>query len=94
MAKKEHKEPKTVKHRGYQVRYQKLGRQRAHGICDWAKQTILIDERQRARQLLDTIIHEHLHRIFPDWSETMVTKTANDLATAIWKMGYRRVELE
>lgn len=85
---------KTINHRGYRVRYKKLGRNKAVGMCDWDKQEILIDERQKARDKLDTILHEHLHRLHSDWSEKQVTREATDLACALWKMGYRLVELE
>ena len=83
----------NIRHRGYRVRYQKLGRRKAVGLCDWDNKEILIDERQTARNKLDTIVHEHLHRMHPDWSEKQVAKEATDLASALWKMGYRMVEL-
>ena len=84
---------KPVKHRWYVVRFKKLGRNRAFGMCDWDNKEILIDERQTGRNKFETIIHEHLHRMRPDWSEKQVTSDARDLGEALWKMGYRKVEL-
>ena len=83
-----------VKHRGFDVRYGKLKRQRADGLCSKDDKEIVIDERLSARRKLVVLVHEHLHRMHWDWSEKQVVKESEDLASAIWKMGYRLVELK
>jgi len=50
---------------------------------------ILIDCRLKGRSLLETIIHECLHAIFPQLSEESVTAAARDIARVLWALGYR-----
>jgi predicted metalloprotease with PDZ domain len=70
----------------------KLGRQRAVGLA-WSDAKIIeIDPRQTSKNYLDTLIHELLHVYNPEWSETKVTKTANEMTTIIWKKNYRRIK--
>lgn len=71
----------------------KLGRQKAFGMADDKKQIILIDPRQRSKAYLGTLIHEKLHLLFPDWSETKVAKTERELKNFLWENGYRKVDL-
>lgn len=71
----------------------KLGRQKALGIADDKKHIILIDPRQKSKQFLGTLIHEKLHLIFPDWSETKVLKIERELKNFLWDNGYRKVDL-
>lgn len=50
---------------------------------------ILIDERLRNRQLLETIVHECLHVCFPTVSEEHITESARDICRVLWHLGYR-----
>lgn len=75
----------------------KLGRHRIQGrsVFGFALQDrnkILIDPRQRGRTYMDTIIHEKLHLLFPEWSETKVIKTSKELTMLLWNLSYRRVD--
>ncbi len=75
----------------------KLGRHRVggRGVYGFAlkdRNRILIDPRQRGRTYLDTIIHEKLHLMFPEWSERRVIRTARELTTMLWNHSYRRVD--
>ena len=70
----------------------KLGRQHAVGQAYSDARVIEIDPRQRSKAYLDTLIHELLHVYNPDWSETKVTKTANEMTEIIWKKNYRRIK--
>ena len=70
----------------------KLGRQKAVGQAYADAKVIEIDPRQTSRNYLDTLIHELLHVYNPEWSETKVSKTANEMTDIIWKKNYRRIK--
>ena len=75
----------------------KLGRHRVAGRSVYGfalkdRNKILIDPRQRGRTYLDTIIHEKLHLLFPDWSESKVITAARELTLLLWNHSYRRVD--
>jgi hypothetical protein len=75
----------------------KLGRHRigGNGVYGFALKTrnkILIDPRQKGRTYMDTLIHEKLHILFPDWSETKVLSTAREITGMLWLHSYRRVD--
>ena len=75
----------------------KLGRhsiqgRSVYGFALLDSNKILIDPRQRGRAYMDTIIHEKLHLLFPEWSETKVIKTSKELTTLLWNHAYRRVD--
>ncbi len=63
-----------------------------YGFALKDRNKILIDPRQRGRTYLDTIIHEKLHLLFPDWSENKVIKASRELTTLLWNHSYRRVD--
>lgn len=72
----------------------KLGRHGALGMVNNVynpKGQILIDPRQRPKSYLGTLIHEKLHLMFPDWSETKIKKAEKELAGFLWHNGYRKV---
>ena len=69
-----------------------LGRQKAVGQAYTDSKIIEIDPRQRSKKYLDTLIHEMLHVYNPEWSETKVTKTANEMTEIIWNKNYRRIK--
>lgn len=72
----------------------KLGRHNALGMVNepgQPKDRIFIDPRQRPRQYMGTLIHERLHVMFPDWSETKIKKAEKDLVGFLWENGYRKV---
>lgn len=60
------------------------------GVCH-GDGRIVIDPRLKPLHFLDTLIHELLHREFPDLSEDCVTARATVMADEIWKMNFRRV---
>ena len=69
-----------------------LGRQKAVGQAYTDAKIIEVDPRQRSKAYLDTLIHEMLHVYCPDWSETKVSKTANEMTDIIWNKNYRRIK--
>lgn len=72
----------------------KLGRYKAYGIIPaplTKKSRIEIDPRQKPKTYMNTLLHEKLHLMFPDWSESKVEKTATQLANFLWENKYRKV---
>jgi len=69
----------------------KLGREKAYGMVLHPSKKIYIDPRQTPKSYLGTLIHEKLHVMFPDWSETKVKKAEKELADLLWGHGYRKV---
>ena len=52
-----------------------------YGDIDEEKQIIRVNPRKG--KLLNTIIHEELHRLHPDWTEAKVRKTSKKKETAL-----------
>lgn len=69
----------------------KLGRERAWGRSWRGESFIEIDPRQKSRQYLNTLIHELLHVIYPEESETKVREHSGVLTKYIWEKNYRRI---
>ena len=69
----------------------KLGRERALGQAWAGLDVIEIDPRQDERERLDTLIHELLHVMMPEWSEETVVEAAKWLSRHLWKQRYRRM---
>ena len=70
----------------------KLRRERCVGTAEFATLIIQIDPRQNSKSYLDTLIHEMLHLYNPQWSETRVSETANEMTRVIWDANYRRLK--
>ena len=79
-------------HHKIKVIDKKLGRQKPVGQAYTDARVIEVDPRQRSKSYLDTLIHEMLHVYNPDWSESKVTKTANEMTDIIWSKNYRRIK--
>ena len=61
------------------------------GDCDHDAHIISVRRGQRARDELDTDLHEVLHAMFPHWREWFVERTANELTALLYdKLKYRR----
>lgn len=63
------------------------------GLCEHpeeAGKTIRIKRGQNQRDELDTTIHEMLHAFGWHLSEEAVTEAANDMATILWRLGWRK----
>lgn len=69
-----------------------LGRQGVVGYAFHKDKRALIDPHQGPFGYLDTLIHELLHCMAPEWSEKRVGKAANEIATHVWRARYRRIE--
>lgn len=53
---------------------------------------IEIDPRQKPFEYLDTMIHEKLHIIKPEFSESVVSDIASELSKFLWENNYRQVK--
>jgi len=76
----------------------KLGRERRKGeqfVYGQAHSDglIEIDPRQRARERLDTIIHEAAHVALPDADERTVARLARIAARLLWRDRWRRIQI-
>lgn len=74
------------------VRERKLGKEKAWGLAHIDEQLIEIDSTLKARKRLNILIHEALHILNPEWSETKVIRQAGRLTKLIWSENYRRIE--
>ena len=77
--------------------FDKLGDERPNGKnktsfgeVDTHSGEIYIDPRQSESELLDTLVHELLHLNFKYMSEKNVHNSASNIASTLWRMGYRR----
>lgn len=53
---------------------------------------IEIDPRQTSRQYLNTLVHEILHVLYPEDSETKISNNADTITHYIWEDNYRKIE--
>lgn len=51
---------------------------------------IHIDPRQPEHEMIDTVIHELIHDCLPFLDEKTVEETATKMASAMWRLNYRR----
>ena len=66
------------------------GKGKLYGVA-WTDGVVEIEPRQKPRCYLDTVIHEVLHIVLPDASETRILKSAHQITDVLWRLGYRRV---
>lgn len=71
----------------------KLGREKALGQVNHLnpRSKIEIDPRQTPRSYLGTLLHEKIHLLHPEWSETKVIKEERALLKLLWDNNYRKV---
>ena len=73
------------------VRSRKLieSKWKAVGLCDYESDTVFVDLRQTDRELLDTLVHELLHYVAPEFCETRVLRNATTIANQLYRHGCR-----
>jgi hypothetical protein len=64
------------------------------GYCWKGYGDIHVDPRQSEEEMIDTVAHELLHDALPYLDEEAVEKAANRIASAMWKLGYRRTVIQ
>lgn len=69
----------------------KLKRQRAVGRVFLAEGVIEIEQRQKPREWLSTLVHEALHVAFPAVDEKSIAAAEKKIADILWSAGVRRI---
>lgn len=67
----------------------RLGKSYNGWSCDETRR-IEVDERLTGKKQLETFIHETIHIAFPFLYETTVEEGAAEIASVLWRVGYRR----
>ena len=76
------------------VVYRKLGKEKAWGKAHIDSNTIEIDPRLNGRKKMEILIHEALHILNPEMSETKVLEQGRKIANVLWKQHFRQVDLQ
>lgn len=71
------------------VIHRKLGNEKAWGLAQ--DNQIELDVRLTGRRHLLYLLHEMLHVIHPDWSETKVVQVSRRMCKVLWDQRYRRI---
>ena len=74
------------------VVYRKLGKERADGQALIEDGIIEIDPRLKGRRKMEVLIHEAIHLLNPDFSETKVVEQGRRIANLLWKQHFRQVD--
>jgi len=77
--------------RSIKVTHRKLGKEKSWGLAHISFNEIVLDTRLKGRRHLLYLIHEALHIIHPDWSETKVVKVSRAMTKLLWEQHYRKV---
>ena len=75
-----------------QVVTKKLGREKLWGQAHTDDMIIELDPRLNKKKHLEILLHEALHLLNWDWSETKVIKHSKKLTNVLWKQGYRKCD--
>lgn len=70
--------------------YRKLGKEKALGQAH-SDGLIEIDERLKSKKKLEIIIHEMLHILNPEFSESKVLDQSKKMSKILWQENYREV---
>jgi hypothetical protein len=76
------------------VIFKKLGREKAWGSANVDDKTIELDPKLKGRKLLEILIHEAMHIMNPEWSETKVINQSKKLTQLLWRQHFRKVDNE
>lgn len=79
--------------RDTKVIHRPLGREGAYGIAHIGYNKIEIDPRLKGKKYIEILLHEKLHLLNPEWSETKVLKQSKELAKLLWQNNVRWVDL-
>jgi hypothetical protein len=74
------------------VVYRKLGKERADGQALIEDGIIEIDPRLKGRRKMEVLIHEAIHLLNPEFSETKVIEQGRKIANLLWKQHFRQVD--
>lgn len=74
------------------VTHRKLGKHKADGLAWVEEKHIEVDTTLTGRKRLEIMIHELLHVLNPEWSESKVIKQSKRISSVLWRERYRRLE--
>lgn len=75
-----------------EVKDKKLGKQGAWGQAFEHLNLIELDIRLVGKKHLEILLHEILHILEPEWSETKVKRTSKEITKVLWLQKYRRID--
>lgn len=75
------------------ITYKKLGRHNANGLAYLDEKRIEVDERLKSRKLLEILIHEKLHLLNPEWSESKICYQSKSICSMLWQQKFRRIDI-
>lgn len=81
-----------AKRKRIRVKYLKLGRTKAWGWADTAKNLVELDERLKGKKHLEILTHEVIHLLLPKANEEEVENISINLTNVLWGEGYRRID--
>lgn len=61
-----------------------------HGDCDYNTRTIRISNKLHGEDFLNVLVHEWIHARWPDFSESVVSESADELAAVIHAYRFRQ----
>ena len=82
----------TIRGKRYELRFEKMNPEYL-GLCDppnVMNKKITVESNQGEREFLDTLIQELMHAAYWDIKEDAIDEGATDVATVLWRLGYRR----
>lgn len=75
------------------VSHRKLGKEKAWGLAYNGFNKIELDVTLKGKRHLLYLLHESLHIIHPEWSETKVIKVSRIMCKLLWDQKYRKIDL-
>jgi hypothetical protein len=78
--------------RKIKIIFKKLGRNKAYGFANLGYDEIEVDSRLKGKKLLEIILHETTHILFPEETEEEVIKKSIILTNTLWSQGYRKID--
>lgn len=92
MSAKSLKKIKTVTIRGKRYNFVVTKLRGVRGLCEHPEtknKTVYIDEREKGKELLSTLIDEFIHCALWEIQNDIVDEISDDMADALWRCGLR-----
>lgn len=62
------------------------------GLCDYENSSIFVADTVSGKEKLGVVVHELTHALKKGWTEGQVSEFSENMAEALWALGYRRIE--
>jgi hypothetical protein len=76
----------------YKVVEKRLGREGAWGFSYKGENLIELEKTLKGKRRFKVLIHEALHQVFPDATESQILKGEKIIGNILWDQNYRRVD--